>query len=305
MRKKLFFINFFFIYPCLGMDYFSSTIKNICFSIYVGNVDYSNLEKDKLKPVIEQLISWKDDLSNLKEKSPLLNYNLYHHREMTPLISVLLKKRANPNVSKNKRCPLYHAISCCNTQAAEYLLQAGAEPNGLVDQSWPHLINAISLGNISLISCLLFYGADPDAHFSQAGNIVDTEIHIEDPSLIYSFGPVIRFGGSTIGFRHTKRSEIIRLLLSYNANTALQDKQGNTALQISKVNYLNSFQTENDQYKENYRNAARILVRNKLLTRMLSTIPLPAQTIQIIMGYESSEPNQKIVPNNFEVIKKD
>jgi hypothetical protein len=261
--------------------------------------DFSELFIDEIPKKLPLLLAQSNDLSYLKEKSPLLNYRIYGNKDFEPFIQQLLDKKANPNVLKfepfiqhllDKKeinyTPLYFSTALSSDNIiTEYLLKAGADPNA--KETYPPLINTIYYGSLNTIRLLLQYGANPNIQHPNTG----------DTPLMKAFSPSKLFPCN-----EGTQLSIVRLLLAYGADLSLTNKEGKDIFHfIEKNKEIKMNKTRALEYKM----AARAVLRYKIFKRQLVQL-FPSPIVDLILSYENTPDNYNtiFVPKNFSHLKK-
>ncbi|KAH7095457.1 ankyrin repeat-containing domain protein [Paraphoma chrysanthemicola] len=142
----------------------------------------------------------------------------------TDMVKLLLSAGINPNLSSRAETALGAAINQIGGPATDMvgmLLQAGADPNGQFITSYPRdgprtaLVAAAGLGDVSIVTVLLKYGADPNAN----------------PKGVISRSPL------QAACEAGKRA-VVQLLLDHGAdvNAPPAWRNGGTALQFAAMN---------------------------------------------------------------------
>lgn len=78
-------------------------------------------------------------------------------------LQVWLEEGYNPNTPYDKKLPLSRCIEINYEAGIRLLVQYGANPNGRNANNQPLLLEAIHMGNTSMITLLLSLGAEPNA----------------------------------------------------------------------------------------------------------------------------------------------
>ncbi len=166
-------------------------------------------------------------------------------------VKTLLAAKADPNLG-TRDLPLASAAYNGNTNMAEVLLKAGANPNLVRGFAWPvgrfsmaaPLAIAIMQYNAPTVRILIHFKADPNAPDSN-GNPLIYDALADPPTL-----KALLDGGADPNKISTdpshqsalfqavlsRNDDAIRLLLEHGADTAIADSHGNTPLQIAAGN---------------------------------------------------------------------
>ncbi|AGA67448.1 ankyrin repeat-containing protein [Brachyspira pilosicoli P43/6/78] len=125
-----------------------------------------------------------------------------------------------------------------NSSVAEYLINNGADINVTNEDGETPLMYASKLHNIKVIELLIQKGADINA-FNNYGNtaLIYGVNNLETVKLLVENGADVNFykGGSTAlisacEYSHERNIDVIKYLVSKNANINAQDNKGDTAL---------------------------------------------------------------------------
>jgi hypothetical protein len=98
--------------------------------------------------------------ANSRDVTPLM-YAIFHSDDGAPLVTYLLKHKANPNVKdKTGNTPLSGSIAMRKTKTAMTLLDHGADPNAPAAKGITPLMIAVMSNNLELVKTLIAKGAD-------------------------------------------------------------------------------------------------------------------------------------------------
>ena len=146
--------------------------------------------------------------------------------------------------------PLYRSVICGHFKACQFLLKCNADPNIPNNLGESPLHQAADNSQYQLAELLLQYQADPNLqqnegdtplhHASFRGDTKIVEIllrHNADPNL-----PNFMFGRTALHSAIDSLNEdTIKLLLEYNADAYLQDRQGKTPIDLIQSQALRSY----------------------------------------------------------------
>ncbi|WP_288686012.1 ankyrin repeat domain-containing protein, partial [uncultured Brachyspira sp.] len=134
--------------------------------------------------------------------------------------------------------PLLLSLDNENSSVAEYLINNGADINVTNEDGETPLMYASKVHNIKVIELLIQKGADVNA-FDNYGNtaLIYGVNNLETVKLLVENGADVNFykGGSTAlisacEYSHERNIDVIKYLVSKNANINAQDNKGDTAL---------------------------------------------------------------------------
>ncbi|MGB8468317.1 MAG: ankyrin repeat domain-containing protein [Candidatus Babeliales bacterium] len=246
-------------------------------------------ENKEIAALSEQITSLLtlDDLSHLKEESPLLNCRLY--QDLPHFLPKLLAKKADPNVKEESlgyvTFPLFYAER--NIGCFKQLLEAGANPNnwwGEGDSLKTPLLSATSDGNIEVMRLLLRCGANP--RVVTHGMLTTTPLQ-----------SAVGTGIHQLALQKNRRA-MIEVLLQYGANPEQRNEEQIDTLARMRNYFSNkdSFASpayENpDEYKQIGRKIVEYIdIKHTFLASSFKPeqsdewVQIPAEIVEHIMPY--------------------
>ena len=159
------------------------------------------------------------------------------------MVKFLVEKGADVNAKTHFEyssvvTPLLLSLDNENSSVAEYLINNGADINVTNEDGETPLMYASKVHNIKVIELLIQKGADINA-FDNYGNtaLIYGVNNLETVKLLVENGADVNFykGGSTAlisacEYSHERNIDVIKYLVSKNANINAQDNKGDTAL---------------------------------------------------------------------------
>ncbi|PCG19506.1 ankyrin repeat domain-containing protein [Brachyspira sp. G79] len=159
------------------------------------------------------------------------------------MVKFLVEKGADVNAKTHFEyssvvTPLLLSLDNENSSVAEYLINNGADINVTNEDGETPLMYASKVHNIKVIELLIQKGADINA-FDNYGNtaLIYGVNNLETVKLLVENGADVNFykGGSTAlisacEYSHERNIDVIKYLVSKNANINAQDNEGDTAL---------------------------------------------------------------------------
>ncbi|OEJ14534.1 hypothetical protein BFL38_05715 [Brachyspira hampsonii] len=196
-----------------------------------GGEYYSPADYDYTPLMIAALRNDYDMVKFLVEKGADVNAKTHseHSSVETPLLLSL------DNEHPDYR---YYYYKNENSSAAEFLINNGADINVTNEDGETPLMYASKVHNIKVVELLIQKGADINA-FNDYGNtaLIYGVNNLETVKLLVENGADINFykGGSTAlisacEYSHERNIDVIKYLVSKNADINAQDNEGNTAL---------------------------------------------------------------------------
>jgi len=143
-----------------------------------------------------------------------------------------LLERVDPNVKDVfGRTPLHLAVMVGRRDVVELLLSRGADPNARDAAGQTPLHWAVGEGHVDIVELLLERGADPNAK-DYAGN---TPLHIAAMAKYFSDVAEVMFevAPKILSPVPYDRTDVVRLLLEYGADPALENEYGLTPLKLA------------------------------------------------------------------------
>lgn len=199
---------------------------------------------------IESAVDKCQDLSLLKEDSPLLRSIIYN-QSTNNLLKKCLQKKANPNIadSSNGSSPLYYAVLWNNREAVDMLLKAGANTNIVVHrQVFSHfqspLGRACEEKNDEIVKLLLIYGASAALEDEKA-----------DP-----LKTAIRYCAiDKYNRKQEQRNKIIKMLLAHGAQKEFDLRNKPKILVLMKSHFYKHNRTMFEDDISSYKKTARLI----------------------------------------------
>ena len=153
------------------------------------------------------------------------------------------KERINDRDNKLGWTGLYRSVICGHYETTELLLKSGADPNLKTKMGDTALHQAADNRQYKLAELLLFHSSDPNIQQNDGETALHLACFKGDLDMVklllfHKSDPNIQnltFGKTPLHYAvDYSYSELITLLISYNANPDLQDKHGKSAKDISR-----------------------------------------------------------------------